>query len=76
MRVGFKPTFLMRSFDPGTAAAATIQKAGTDRKAIRDELAKTKDFPAVAGNITFTEHGDVVKEYRKLVIRKGQFDIY
>jgi len=45
-------------------------------KAIREELAKTKDFPAVAGNITFTKHGDVVKEYRKLVIRNAEFTIY
>ena len=68
--------FAAIAYDAFNLLAATIQKAGTDRKAIRDELAKTKDFPAVAGNITFTEHGDVVKEYRKLVIRNGQFDIY
>ena len=68
--------FAAIAYDAINLMAATIRKSGTDRKAIRDELAKTKDFPAVAGNITFTEHGDVVKEYRKLVIRNGQFEIY
>jgi branched-chain amino acid transport system substrate-binding protein len=68
--------FAAIAYDAVNLLAATIRKSGTDRKAIRDELAKTKDFPAVAGNITFTEHGDVVKEYRKLVIRNGQFEIY
>lgn len=68
--------FAAIAYDAFNLLAATIRKSGTDRKAIRDELAKTKDFPAVAGNITFTEHGDVVKEYRKLVIRNGQFEIY
>lgn len=64
------------AYDAINLLADTLRKSGTDRKAIRDELAKTKNFPGVAGNITFTEHGDVVKEYRKLVIRKGQFEIY
>jgi len=64
------------AYDAINLLTATLRKSGTDRKAIRDELAKTKDFPGVAGNITFTEHGDVVKEYRKLVIRNGRFEIY
>lgn len=68
--------FAAIAYDAINLLAATIRKSGTDRKAIRDELAKTKNFPAVAGNITFTKHGDVVKEYRKLVIRNGQFEIY
>ena len=53
-----------------------IRKAGTDRKAIRDELAKTKNFPGVTGKITFTEQRDVVKEYRHLVVKNGEFVLY
>jgi branched-chain amino acid transport system substrate-binding protein len=67
--------FAAIAYDAMTLLAATIEKAGTDRKAIRDELAKTRDFPGVAGKITFTSQRDVVKEYRKLVIRDGDFTL-
>jgi len=53
-----------------------IRKAGTDRKAIRDELAKTKNFPGVTGKITFTEQRDVVKDYRHLVIKNQEFILF
>lgn len=68
--------FAAVAYDAANLLAATIKKAGVDRKAIRDELAKTKDFPGVTGRIAFTAQRDVVKDYRYLVIRDGQFTIF
>jgi branched-chain amino acid transport system substrate-binding protein len=68
--------FAAIAFDAMNLLAATIEKAGTDRKAIRDELAKTRDFPGVAGKITFSANRDVAKEYRKLVVRDGDFALF
>ena len=68
--------FAAIAFDAANLMADTIRKAGTDRKAIRDELARTKDWPGVTGKITFTENRDVVKDYRHLVIKDGQFTLY
>jgi branched-chain amino acid transport system substrate-binding protein len=68
--------FAAISYDGINLLADTIRKAGTDRKAIRDELAKTKNFQGVAGNITFTERRDVVKTYRQLVIKNVEFVLY
>ncbi|MGD9367017.1 MAG: ABC transporter substrate-binding protein [Desulfobacteraceae bacterium] len=36
-------------------------KAKKDRKAIRDALAKIKNFEGITGNMTFTEEGDPIK---------------
>ena len=33
----------------------------TDRKAVRDQLAKIKNFAGITGNMTFTEEGDPIK---------------
>lgn len=65
--------FAAVAYDAVNLLAETIRKVGTDRKAIRDELVKTKNFPGVTGKITFTERRDVVKDYRHLVVRDGQF---
>lgn len=68
--------FAAVAYDAINLMVFTIGKVGTDRRAIRDELAKTRDFMGVTGNITFTERRDVVKEYRHLVIRNGDFTLY
>ena len=36
-------------------------KIKEDRKAVRDALAKVKDFAGITGNMTFTEEGDPIK---------------
>jgi len=69
-------TFAAVAYDSINLLAFVIGKVGTDRKAIRDEMAKVRDFPGVTGNITFTERRDVVKEYRQLVIKNGEFTLY
>ena len=56
--------------------AHAIQQAGPDRQGIRDALAQIQDFPGVTGKITFSDVGDVVKEYRKMYVRDGKFQLY
>jgi branched-chain amino acid transport system substrate-binding protein len=69
-------TFAAVAYDSINLLAFVIGRVGTDRKAIRDEMAKVRDFPGVTGNITFTERRDVVKEYRPLIIKNGEFTLY
>lgn len=68
--------FAAIAYDGINLMAETIRKAGTDRKAIRDELAKTKDLQGVTGKITFTAQRDVIKDYRQLVIKNQEFTLY
>jgi branched-chain amino acid transport system substrate-binding protein len=61
-----------------------IQNAGTltgdikkDRQAVRDALAKIKDFKGITGDMTFTEEGDPVK--CAVIVRisdKGEFEFH
>jgi branched-chain amino acid transport system substrate-binding protein len=68
--------FAAVAYDSINLLAFVIERVGTDRKAIRDEMAKVRDFPGVTGKITFTERRDVVKEYRQLIIKNGDFVLY
>ncbi|MBM4331045.1 MAG: ABC transporter substrate-binding protein [Deltaproteobacteria bacterium] len=68
--------FAAIAYDGINIMTEVLRKAGTDRKAIRDELAKTKDFPGVTGKITFTEQRDVLKDYRHLVIKNQEFTLF
>lgn len=48
-----------------------------DRQAVRDQLAKIKNFAGITGNMTFTEEGDPVK--CAVIVRisdKGEFEFY
>ncbi len=61
-----------------------IQDAGVitgdikkDRQAVRDALAKIKDFKGITGDMTFTEEGDPIK--CAVIVRiseKGEFEFY
>lgn len=68
--------FAAVAYDSMNLLAYAIQQAGTDRQAIRDALAQIRDFPGVTGKITFTDVGDVVKEYRKMYVHDGKFQLY
>ncbi|MGB3212832.1 MAG: ABC transporter substrate-binding protein [Desulforhopalus sp.] len=47
------------AYDAVMLLAGAITRAGTlDRKAVRDELAATVNFPGATGTITFDENGD------------------
>jgi branched-chain amino acid transport system substrate-binding protein len=48
-----------------------------DRQAVRDQLAKIKDFEGITGKMTFTEEGDPIK--CAVIVRisdKGEFEFY
>ena len=52
-------------------------KVEKDRQAVRDALAKIKDFAGITGNMTFTEEGDPIK--CAVIVRisdKGEFEFY
>ena len=77
-RYKVKPNFhAALAFDAINLLAHAIEKAGTtDRAAIRDALAGTKDFAALTGAITFTPVGDAVKQYTRVWIKDGKFVVY
>ena len=52
-------------------------KLDQDRQAVRDALAKIKDFDGITGKMTFTEDGDPIK--CAVIVRiseKGEFEFY
>lgn len=77
-RYGAMPNFhAALAFDAINILAAAIERAGTtDRAAIRDALAQTKDFPALTGGITFTPVGDAVKQYTRVWVNNDKFEIH
>ena len=61
-------------YDSAMLLADAMKRAGTtDGAKVRDALAATKDFPAVAGNITINEKRDAVKAAVILKIEGGKF---
>ena len=51
-----------------------IKRAGTtDRVKLRDEIAKTENFPGAAGIITLDANGDAVKNAVIKVVKGGKF---
>lgn len=63
------------AYDSMMLIAQAIEKAGFDRKAIRDTLAQTKGYQGITGTITFTKAGDVVRKYKVMVVEHGQWII-
>ncbi|MFT3840568.1 MAG: ABC transporter substrate-binding protein [Myxococcaceae bacterium] len=61
-------------YDAARVAIEAMKRA-PDLKgpALRDEIAKTKDFPGVAGTITMNEKRDAVKPAVVLTIKDGKF---
>lgn len=74
-RYGATPNmFAAVAYDAINLLADAIGRAGsTDKNAIRDALAATKDFPGVTGKITFTPAGDVMKDYTRVQVQNGEF---
>ncbi len=61
-------------YDSAMLLADAMKRAGTtDGAKVREALAATKDFPAVAGNITINEKRDAVKSAVILKIEGGKF---
>ncbi len=63
------------AYDSLMLIANAIKKAGFDRKAIRDALAKTKGYKGITGDLTFTAVGDINRKYKVMVVEKGQWVI-
>jgi len=68
--------FAARAYDAMNLLAEAVMKGGTERKAVRDALAATKDFPGTTGKITFDRQGNVVKEVVLLQVKNGEFVLY
>jgi branched-chain amino acid transport system substrate-binding protein len=65
------------AYDAILLLADAIERAGTtESDPLREELAKTKDFPGLTGEITFTPAGDAVKKYKKVWVTNGKFELY
>ncbi len=61
-------------YDSYLVVRAAIEKANSlDGQKIRDEIAKTKNFEAAAGNITLDENGDAVKDAVIKTVKDGKF---
>jgi len=52
------------------------KKCSTDTICIKDKLYKVKNYPGVAGNTSFDENGDAIKEIILKIIKNGQFVPY
>lgn len=63
--------FAAIAYDAISIMANAIEKAGTDRKAIRDELAKMQNYVGMTGTFGFTERRDVKRDYHYLIVKSG-----
>lgn len=62
------------SYDAYILALDAIKRANsTDTVKVKDEIAKTKDFPGAAGMITLDENGDAVKNAVIKIVKNGKF---
>lgn len=68
--------FAAQSYDTINLLAKAIKAGGTDRRAIRDELAKIRNFPGAIGKISFSQYGDIMKEYLLLQVKNREFVLY
>jgi branched-chain amino acid transport system substrate-binding protein len=65
------PTAL--AYDAVKLLAGAIERAGsTERSAIRDALAKTRQFNGVTGTLSFNKHGDPIKTIIIMKISDGR----
>ncbi len=77
-REGFPPTVHgPLSYDSVVMLAAAIEKAGsTDRTAIKDALFELRDIEGVAGTYTFTDIGDINRDYSVITVKNNEFISY
>jgi len=65
--------FAAQAYDAANIVLNALKKAGPDSKAIREEMAATKDFPGITGVTSFDEQGDAVKQVLILKVVDGKF---
>ena len=75
---GIEPNiFVAQSYAAVYILAAAIAEAqSTDPTAIRDALAKTKNFDTVLGQFSFNAVGDAVYDPIVLIVENGEFQIF
>lgn len=75
-RDGAEPgQFPAQAYDAVNIVLEAVARAYPDvsRQNVRDELAKTKDFPGVTGVTSFDENGEALKQLTKATVTDGQF---
>lgn len=75
-REGAEPgQFPAQAYDAVNIMLEAVARAYPDvsRQKVRDELAKTKDFPGVTGVTSFDENGEALKQLTKATVTDGQF---
>lgn len=65
--------FAAQAYDAANIVLNALKKADPDSKAIREEMAATKDFPGITGVTSFDEQGDAVKQVLILKVVDGKF---
>lgn len=67
--------FPAQAYDAVNIMLAAVTRAYPDetRANVRDELAKTKDFPGITGSTTFDKDGEALKELTKAEVVDGKF---
>jgi len=68
--------FAAQAYDVINIITNALKQVGTDRQKLRDAIAHTRDYPGAIGKITFSEYGDIQKEYLLLQVKNGEFVIY
>lgn len=71
---GAKPDmFAANAYDSARIIIEVINEVGADRRAIRDGIAATENFPGVTGVTTFLENGDADKPLLIFEVQNGRF---
>jgi len=78
-KYGHEADFLLLTawgYDAVNVIAASIEKAGADREAIKNELYKVKAFQGASGEITFNEKGSAPREVRVFRVHNGKPEVF
>ncbi|MGI5882795.1 MAG: ABC transporter substrate-binding protein [Dethiobacteria bacterium] len=65
--------FAAQAYDATRIVIEAMKKNGTDREAIREGIAQTKDFPGITGLTSIDEEGDTIKDVLILQVENGAF---
>lgn len=68
--------FAAIGYDAMRLLADAINQCGVERKAIQQALASVKEYSGVTGKFTFSEQGDVIREYTLLQVKNGEFVLF
>jgi hypothetical protein len=71
-RYGHPPSILEASaYDAASLLRRALEQGASSREALRDALARTKDFPGATGTLSFDERREVSKRLFFLTVEKG-----